>query len=181
MSSARIDPMLDILSTAVLLLISPGSSAPTLKFTAPAEWQAKTPTTTRIAEWALPKADGDKDDASLVVYYFGPSGGGGVQANMDRWIGQMTQPDGRPSKDVAKTSTMTVNGLKVSDIDVSGTYTAEMSPGASEHFNSPGWRLRAAVVETSGGVYYVKLIGAAKTVAKWDAAYAAFLKSLKYE
>jgi hypothetical protein len=174
--------MLDILSTAVLLLISPGSSAATLTFTAPAGWQSKTPaSTSRVAEWTLPKAAGDADDASLVVYYFGASGGGGVQANMDRWIGQMTQPDGRASKDVARTSTMTVNGLKVSDIDVSGTYTAEMSPGATEHFNSPGWRLRAAVIETSGGAYYVKLTGPAKTVTKWDASYAEFLKSLKYE
>lgn len=182
MSSARIDPMLDILSTALLLLISPGSAAATLKFSAPAGWESKTPASSmRVAEWTLPKADGDKDDASLVVYYFGASGGGGVQANMDRWIGQMTQPDGRPSKDVAKTATMTVNGLKVSDVDVTGTYTAEMSPGAAEHFNSPGWRLRAAVIETSGGAYYVKLTGPAKTVAKWDASYAAFLKSLKYE
>jgi len=174
--------MLDILGAVVWLLISPGPSAATLKYTAPAGWTSKPPSSSsRVAEFVLPRAEGDKDDASLVVYFFSATGGGSVQANVDRWISQMTQPDGRASKDVAKTSTMTVNGLKVSDVDVSGTYVAEMSPGAAEHFNYPGWRLRAAVVETPGGAYYIKITGPAKTVAKWDEAYGAFLKSLKYE
>jgi len=174
--------MLDILGTALLLLISPDRSAATLKYTAPAGWTSKTPSSSmRVAEFVLPRADGDKDDASLVVYFFGATAGGSVQANVDRWIGQMAQPDGRPSKDLAKTSTMTVNGLKITDVDVSGTYVAEMSPGAAEHFNYPGWRLRAAVVETPGGAYYVKVTGPIKTVAKWDKAYGAFLNSLKYE
>lgn len=172
-----------MLAFALLLVLStPPPSAATLKFTAPAGWTTEQPgSSMRVAQFGLPKAEGDQDDASLVVYFFGPGGGGGVQANIDRWVGQMEQPDGRHSKDVAKTSTMTVNGLTVSAVDVSGTYVAEMSPGSSEHFNHPGWRLRAAVVQTSGGTYYVKLIGPAKTVAKWDAAYGSFLKSLKYE
>jgi hypothetical protein len=29
----------------------------------------------RVAEFALPRADGDTEDAQLVVYYFGGSGG----------------------------------------------------------------------------------------------------------
>jgi hypothetical protein len=93
----------------------------------------------------------------------------------------MSQPDGKASKDIAKTSSMTVNGLKVNAVDVSGTYVAEMSPGATERFNYPGWRLRAAVIETPGGMYYVKLAGPAKTIAKWDGAFADFMKSLKFE
>ena len=56
-----------------------------------------------------------------------PDGGGGlggsggsVDANLDRWLGQMEQADGKPSKAVAKTATMTTNGLKVTVLDVSG-------------------------------------------------------------
>jgi hypothetical protein len=170
------------LSLVALLTIFPASSAATLKYTAPAGWTVKPPASSmRVAEFTLPKAPGDKDDASVVVYFFGANGGGGVQANLDRWISQMSQPDGRASKDLAKTATMTVHGLKVSTVDVSGTFVAEMSPGATEHFNYPGWRLRAAVVETAGGAYYVKLTGPAATVAQNEAAYTAFLQSLKYE
>src|SRR5262249_52277917 len=77
MSSARIDPMLDVLSAVVLMLISPDTPAATLKFTAPAGWTAKAPSTpSRVAEFILPKADGDKDDATLIVYFFGAAGGG---------------------------------------------------------------------------------------------------------
>src|SRR5579864_803219 len=98
-SSAKIDRMLDILGTALLLLISPDRSAATLKYTAPAGWTSKTPSSSmRVAEFVLPRADGDKDDASLVVYFFSATGGGSVQANVDRWISQMAQPDGRASK-----------------------------------------------------------------------------------
>jgi hypothetical protein len=170
------------LSLVALLTVWPAAPAATLKYTAPAGWTVKTPASSmRVAEFTVPKVSGDKDDASLVVYFFGANGGGTVQANVDRWISQMSQPDGKASKDLAKTATMTVNGLKVSTVDVSGTFVAEMSPGSAEHFNYPGWRLRAAVVETSGGVYYVKLTGPAATVAKNEAAYTAFLQSLKYE
>ena len=170
------------LSLVALLTLLPASPAATLKYTAPAGWTVKTPASSmRVAEFVLPKTASDKDDASLVVYFFGANGGGGVQANLDRWISQMSQPDGKASKDLAKTATMTVNSLKVSTVDVSGTFVAEMSPGSAEHFNYPGWRLRAAVIETAGGAYYVKLTGPAATVAHYDATYAAFLQSLKYE
>jgi hypothetical protein len=117
--------------------------AATLKFEAPAGWVSKPPASTmRVVEYTLPKVAPDTEDAALAVYFFGPQAGT-VQANLDRWIGQMTQPDGRASKDVARTSTFqTTSGLKVSLVDLTGTYVAEMSPGSADHFNKPGFRLR---------------------------------------
>jgi hypothetical protein len=133
----------------------------------------------RIVEYTLPKVAPDTEDAALAVFFFGGQGGS-VQANLDRWIGQMTQPDGRASGDVAKTTTLqTTSGLKVSLIDLTGTYVAEMTPGSADHFNKPGFRLRAAVIETPDGSYYVKLTGPAATVAKWDKEFVAFVKSAK--
>jgi hypothetical protein len=153
-----------------------------LRYDAPKEWVSKAPSSSmRLADFVLPKADGDTEDATLTVYHFGAQGGGGVQANLDRWIGQVTQPDGRPSKDVAKTSSMKANELSLSLIDLSGTYVAERTPGSSERHNKPGFRLRAAVIEGKGGPYYIKLVGPAATVAKWDASVQAFLKSLRVE
>src|SRR5437879_9333554 len=99
----------------------------------------------RAAPYKLPKAEGDREDSSLVLYYFGATQGGSPQANIDRWISQIQQPDGSASKDKAKTETSTINGLKVTAVDVAGTYTAEMAPGSSEHHNDAGYRLRAAV------------------------------------
>src|SRR5438132_8246740 len=101
-----------------------------LHFKAPDGWVTeKTSSSMRVAQYKLPKAEGDNDDASLVLYYFGAAQGGTAQANIDRWISQMQQPDGSSSKDKAKTETTTINGLKVTTVDLSGTYTAEMDQG----------------------------------------------------
>ena len=158
------------------------AAAAALKFDVPKGWVSKTPASSmRVAEFTLAKAAGDAEDATVTVYFFGGQGGS-VQANMDRWIGQMAQPDGKPSKDVAKTSTMqTATGLKVSLVDVSGTYVAEVTPGSTERLNKPGFRQIAAVVETPDGPYFVKLTGPAGTVAQWKNSLDAFLKSLRVE
>jgi len=153
-----------------------------LHFKAPDAWATEKPTSTmRVAQYKLPKAEGDPEDASLVLYYFGASQGGTTQANIDRWIGQMQQPDGSASKDKAKTDNLTVNGLKVSTVDVTGTYTAEMSPGSGDRHNNANYRLRAAVIETPKGNYFVKLVGPANTIAKWDQAFNDYLKSFEFK
>src|ERR1044072_7613211 len=93
------------------------NAAGEVKFKAPDGWTAeKAASTMRVAQYKLPRAEGDKDDASLVLYYFGANQGGTAQANIDRWIGQMKQADGSESKSKAKTETMTVNGLKVTTV-----------------------------------------------------------------
>ena len=135
----------------------------------------------RVAQYKLPKAAGDKEDALLVVYYFGQGQGGSSQANIDRWINQMKQPDGSSSKEKAKTGTMTVNGLQVSTVDVLGNYSGGMSPDSAPADSKSIYRLRAAVVDTPKGSYFVKLTGPEKTVAHWDQAYTAYLNSLEFK
>jgi hypothetical protein len=154
----------------------------TLKFNAPDSWvQEKTSSSMRVAQYKLPRTDGDQEDGSLVLYYFGQNQGGTTAANIERWVNQMKQPDGKPSKEKAKEETLTINGLKVTTVDVTGTYTAEMSPGSNTFHNNPNYRLRAAVVETAKGPYFVKLIGPEKTVARWDKAFSDYLKSLEFK
>ena len=166
------------LTTAGLIvsLLAPAA----LKFDIPTGWVSKPPASSmRVADFTLPKAAGDAEDGQLAVYFFGGTGGS-VQANLDRWISQMTQPDGKASKDVAKTTTMkTKSGLAVTIVDLPGTYVAEVTPGSAERFNKPGFRLRAAVVETPEGPYFVKLTGPAKTIAQWDASFVAFVSSIR--
>jgi hypothetical protein len=168
---------------ACLALTSAVSAAGALTFTAPAGWVARQPASSmRLAEWNLPKAAPDTEDALVTVYFFGANMGGNAQANIARWIDQTAQPDGRPSRTVAKTTEeLTTSGLKVSMVDVSGTYVAEVTPGSAEHFNKPGWRQIAALIDTPGGPHFVKVIGPAATVAKWASTVAAFIKSVKYE
>src|SRR5262245_23625002 len=158
------------------------SSTGELRFKPPDVWVTEKPSSSmRVAQYKLPKVEGDKDDGSLVLYYFGSNQGGTAQANIDRWIGQIQQPDGSSSTDKAKTETLTINGLKVTTVDVAGTYTAEMAPGSGSFHNDENYRLRAAVVETPKGNYFVKLAGPAKTIARWDQSYSEYLKSFEFK
>ncbi len=153
-----------------------------LHFKMPDGWVSESPSSKmRVAQYKLPKAEGDAEDASLVVYYFGPAQGGSVDANIDRWISQMEQPSSDSPKEKAKRQTLTVNGLKVTTVDVAGTYTAEMSPGSATHYNKPNFRLSGAVVETPKGFYFAKLIGPEKTVGHWREAFNGFIKSFEFK
>lgn len=158
------------------------ASLATLQFDAPKGWTSKTPSSSmRLAEYTVPKVAGDSEDATVTVFFFGATQGGNVQANIDRWISQVAQPDGKSSKDVAKTTTMTsASGLKITIVDVSGTYVAEVAPGSAERFNKTGFRQLAVYIETPGGPHFVKLLGPAATVAKTTDAFTAFLKSARY-
>ncbi|HEX7295298.1 MAG TPA: hypothetical protein VF251_06060 [Pyrinomonadaceae bacterium] len=153
-----------------------------VNFTAPDGWVVeKTSSSMRVAQYKLPKQGTDSEDGSLVLYYFGQGQGGATQANIDRWISQMHQPDGSDSKDKAKSETLTVNGLKVSMVDVSGTYSAEMSPGSGDFTSKPNYRLRAAVIETPKGSYFAKLTGPEKTIAHWDQAFRDYINSFQFK
>jgi hypothetical protein len=170
--------MIRAISAALALLL--GTHAVGLTFTAPAAWKpVPTSSSMRVAQYALPRAAGDTQDAELVVYYFGGSGGT-VEANIARWVGQMQQPDGRPSTAVMKRQSRTVNGMKVTLVDVPGTYIAEVTPGSAERHNSPNFHLRAAVIETATGPYFIKLTGPAKTIAASEKSFESFLASVKF-
>ena len=168
---------------------SPGISAQSsqtvsgeLRYKAPDGWTVEKPTSDmRVAQYKLPKADGDSEDALLVVYYFGQGQGGSAQANIDRWINQVHQPDGQPSKERAKTQTLTVNGLQVNTVDVTGNYAGGMSPDSAPANDKSIYRLRAAVIETPKGSYFVKLTGPEKTVSHWDQAYDDYIKSFEFK
>jgi hypothetical protein len=158
------------------------TAAAALKFDAPAGWVRQTPSSTmRVAEFTLPHVPADAEDATVTVFFFGSSMGGNVQANLDRWIGQLEQPDGSSSKARAMSASTTANGLTITTLDVSGTYVAQVTPGSAERFNKAGFRQIAAVVETPGGPYFVKLLGPQATVAKWAESYAGFLKTVRFE
>lgn len=147
-----------------------------LTFQTPAGWVSEPPASgMRYAQFKLPGSGAA--DASLVVYFFGVGQGGSVDDNFNRWAGQMRQPDGKPAEK-PKTEKLTVNGLNVTLLDVSGTYTgSDMTGGAAGQQEQPNSRMRAGVIETAKGSYYIKLTGPEKTVTRWDDAFMAFVKS----
>jgi len=152
-----------------------------LHYKVPAGWVSAQPSSKmRVAQFKLPKAEGDNEDGELVLYYFGANQGGTAEANIDRWISQIQQADGSSSKVNAKTESLTVNGLKITTVDVSGRYTAEMAPGSGKFYDNANYRLRAAVIETPKGNYFLKLVGPAKTVSRWEQSFTDFVKSFEF-
>ena len=153
---------------------------PTLRYKVPAGWvEQERSSSMRVAQYKLPRTETDTEDASLVLYYFGKGQGGTTTANVERWASQMQQADGTKAKITEES--FTANGLKVTTVDGAGTYVAETAPGSGEFLNKPGFRLRAAVVETPNGSYYVKLVGPEKTVTHWNEAFVAYLKSFEFK
>jgi hypothetical protein len=159
---------------ALVLGILPAQQG-TLAFMKPPAWTDRASASSmRVAEFVVPRAAGDTEDAELIVYYFG-GGGGTVDANLQRWTAQVES-----TKEPVRT-TATVNGLHLTSLDVSGTYVAEVRPGSSERYNKPGFRMRATVVETPKGPYFIKLTGPARTIDSAGAAFAQFLQSLTFK
>ncbi|MGI8837706.1 MAG: hypothetical protein ACR2H4_13865 [Pyrinomonadaceae bacterium] len=170
--------------------IAPGNNAVQatgeLRYNVPEGWQTEKPSSNmRAAQYKLPRAEGDSADAELVLYYFGQGQGGSAQANIDRWLNQMQQPDGSSSKEKAKIETTTINGMLVTTVDVTGKYNGGMaSPGAAPSAtpaDMSNYRMRAAIIETPKGSYFVKLTGPQNTVSHWDQAYTAYIKSFEFK
>ena len=174
--------ILPLLIAFVCVISITASQQSSLKFTVPTGWVEEERTSSmRVAQYRLPKATGDTEDASLVLYYFGQGQGGSTAANMERWIGQMKQADGSSSKDKAKEEHLEAHGLKIATVDVTGTYVAETAPGSGTFHNKPSYRLRAAVVETPKGSYFVKLVGPEKTVTHWNDSFMSYLRSFEFK
>ena len=153
----------------------------TLDFEPPDDWIVEdVASPMRVAQFVLPKADGDAEDASLVVYFFGGAGGS-VEANLERWTNQMLQPDGRPSTDVATTTSFLVDELTVTTLDVPGTFSAEVRPGSGMRYHKPDFRLKAAVIDTPNGPYFFKLTGPNLTVLRWNDQFATFIETVSFQ
>ena len=116
----------------------------------------------RAATYPVPPVQGDREGAECVVYFFGAGQGGSIQANIDRWEGQFKTSSGKSAP--AKVSQVTIHGLPVTTIDVSGPYSGMAGPSATPAAGVPGYRLLGAIVEGPGGNVFVKFTGPAKTM-----------------
>jgi hypothetical protein len=133
-----------------------------LRLAIPKSWKNQPAGGMRAAQWEVPGPKGAAA-ASLVVYYFGQGGAGGVEDNLQRWYSQF-QPEGGGKEVTPKTESKTVGGMKITLTEVEGRYVASMMPGSAEKNDEPGWMLLGAIAETPAGPYYFKLTGPKATV-----------------
>jgi hypothetical protein len=143
----------------------------------PAGWTENPSTSSmRAAQFQLPAPAGG--EAEVVVYYFGQTGAGSVQANIDRWVNQFKQPDDKPSASVAKIEKATFAGQESSVVSVSGRYVAPAMPGGPPT-DKPDQSLVAAIVPSPQGPYYFRLVGSKAAVAAQEGPFREALGSLK--
>jgi hypothetical protein len=141
------------------------------------DWTEKPSTSSmRAAQFQLPSAG--EGEAELIVYYFGNSGAGSVQDNVDRWLSQFEQPDGKPSASVAQVEKAQFGGQDASIVSVSGRYVAPAMPGG-QAVDKPDQALLAAIVNSPQGPYYFRLIGGRSAVDASAARFREALSSLK--
>ncbi len=156
--SAKVAP-----STAAPSSAAPATAAPStahepkksnVAWTAPPSFHpAESPSTMRKATYRIEKAKGDAEDAEMTVI----SAGGGLEQNVTRWSMQF---EGMPAP---KRSERNVGGLKVSLVEIDGTFSGGNMPG-SPATPKKKWRLLGAIVEVGGETTFFKLTGPDATV-----------------
>lgn len=151
-----------------------------LNWTVPTEWKQEAGARPmRAATYKIPVAKGaPAEEGELAVFYFGQGQGGGIDANVQRWIGQFTQPDGKPSTERAKTKKDKTNGMPVTTVDLTGTYTASMGPMAPAT-DKPDFRMLGAIVEGPQGAVFFKMTGPKATVSAAEKGFKSLVASVK--
>lgn len=152
---------------------------------APESWKQQPPANRlRLAQFAIPAAEGDKEPAELVISFF-RGDGGGVDPNLKRWNDQFTA-EGRK---ITITKGASPQGGYFFH-DVTGTYLKSEGGGPfapGKQTPTPGYRSLSVILQVPDeGNYFLRLTGPAKTVsAVADAFRASFdadaSKEEKYE
>jgi hypothetical protein len=126
-------------------------------------------------KWTAPAAPGDSESAECVVYFFGAGSGGTVEANLERWKGQVLNAQGKAAD--AQIQKRAIHSLTVTTIDSTGTYTGMGGPTAPGAPVKRQYRVIGAVIENPGGNLFVKFTGPAKTVTANKARFEQLLQS----
>ncbi len=139
-------------------------------YDAPAAWTSMPNTNTmRKATFKIPKAAGDTEDAELTV----SAAAGGVEQNVKRWSGQFGNAE-------PKTEQRTVNGLKITIVEIKGTF----SSGGGPMMGGPSTpkekqMLLGAIVDTGDRQHFFKMTGPEKTVTAARKDFDSFVSSFR--
>ncbi|MCC6547374.1 hypothetical protein IT570_09425 [Candidatus Sumerlaeota bacterium] len=136
-------------------------NAPGILFAVPSDWErAEVASSMRAAQYQIPGG------SEFVLFYFGPSGGGTVSDNFNRWVAQVKQPDGSDTRGRMKTETKTIGDITVNTLYMEGTYTATaMGPNAPKPESKAGQGFLGFIVEGgSKGALYGRITGPAENV-----------------
>jgi hypothetical protein len=140
-----------------------------LRIEVPDGWRSEpSASSMRAAQMVVP---GSAGDGQLTVFHFGPGGGGGVEANFERWLSQVELPAGvKPHRETFESQALTIHF-----VDAAGKVMASRV-GSFPAQDQPGWRLFGAVIEGEGGPWYLRLVGPDATLAEQRDEFLAMLR-----
>jgi hypothetical protein len=151
-----------------------------MKSKTPSTWKEETPSNEmRLAQFKLPKAEGDSEDAQLIIYYF-KAGSGTAEQNLARQLAKFKPPEGK-EKVEAKMDKIKVGKLEAPYQDITGTFLSKFPPNApnAKVTEKENYRQLYVPLITDNGDYYPTLVGPAKTVEKHKKDFDDFLKNFK--
>ena len=130
----------------------PGASGK-VRFAAPEDWEETRPSNAfTLASWSLP--EGGACTVTAV--------GGGVEMNLNRWLGQFAPPEGE-SDLVSSQGPLEDARYPTTRMEIEGTMTATRSVGGGPPRKD--WMLVGAALEdTPSGTVYVKIMGPKSTL-----------------
>lgn len=121
---------------------------------APAAWAVvPNPSPMRKATYKIARAKGDTDDAEMSI----SQAGGAIDANTDRWAHQFKDAP------TPRTEARTVNSLRVTIVEIKGTWNGSGMPGAAASPAKDNYMMLSAIVETEPA-HFFKMVGPEKTV-----------------
>jgi hypothetical protein len=134
----------------------------------------------RVGQFKLPKAEGDKEDAELVLFI--SPGGGGVEQNLERQVKKFElEKDAKP-----KVSKIKIGKEEATYQDISGTFLRKKAPfdPNEKPTRYEGYRQLYVIFEGKTAknedvVYSLTLVGPAKTIEKHKKEFDEWVKSFK--
>ena len=139
----------------------------------PEAWQRVPPSSSmRTAEYAAPFPEGG-EGATLAVF---KGNMGPVDANVQRWFGQFSQPDGSPARG-RRWTLETEGGLRATMVDVTGTFRDGM--GMGDATIREGYRMLGAILEAGGTTWYLKFTGPAGAVSAHEEGFGSLVRSMR--
>lgn len=173
-----------LFAVAFALLAGPALAADVeiagMKSKAPAGWKEEQPSSNfRLTQFKLPKAEGDKDDAELAVFYF-KGGSGTVDQNLKRQLAKFKPAEGKAEPE-NKTEKVKVGKVEATLQDVKGTFLSKFPPfdPKAKVTEKSEYRQLYVIFTTDAGDFYMTLLGPAKTVEKHEKDFREWLKNFK--
>ena len=135
-------------------------------------WQAIPPGGMRKAWLTIGDPKDPAKSGEVTFFHFGPGVGGGVDANIQRWVGQFTpaKPEDKPVIEKAE-----VKGVKLTRVRTEGTFASGMPGGPTTPLKEFG--LLGVIIESPNGDVFVKFTGPLDMVKTASGAFEELVKS----